>query len=135
MRNRSHGFTLIELLIVIAIIGILAAVLIPNLLNARARAYDSASNSCANSLQTAQEIYWIDNDAYAAEADFDDLIENLASGCLDPDSTEIAALADTIISGLAVTVVDDAEVGWSATVEHPRGRTAYTVTQSSITAN
>ena len=64
MKNNTAGFTLIELLIVIAIIGILAAVLIPNLLGARDRARDAAAQACASELMKQGEIFQVDNNTY-----------------------------------------------------------------------
>ncbi len=60
----QKAFTLIELLIVVAIIGILAAIALPNFLNAQMRAKIARVNAEVNSLRNALESYRIDNNVY-----------------------------------------------------------------------
>ena len=62
--KRSTGFTLIELLIVVAIIGILAAIAVPNFMNAQIRAKVSRAVSDIRSISTALEMYRVDRNAY-----------------------------------------------------------------------
>ena len=58
LRGNSQGFTLIELMIVIAIIGILAAIAIPNFIAYRNKAYCSAAESDANATAAALADYF-----------------------------------------------------------------------------
>lgn len=60
----KKGFTLIELLIVVAIIGILAAIAIPQFSAYRAKAYNSAAQSDLKNSKTALEAFFADNQKY-----------------------------------------------------------------------
>jgi len=60
----AAGFTLIELLIVVAIIGILAAVAIPQFSQYRGKAYNSAAQSDLRNLKTTMESHHYDYQSY-----------------------------------------------------------------------
>ena len=62
--NTTAGFTLIELLIVVAIIGILAAIAIPQFSAYRAKAYNSAATSDLKNAKTSLEAYFMEHYKY-----------------------------------------------------------------------
>ncbi len=82
-----HGFTLIELLIVVAIIAILAAIAVPNFLEAQTRAKVSRFMADMRGAATAMESYAVDNNKYPPP----DGVPAGSEAPLDPDDAPEAA--------------------------------------------
>lgn len=132
MNGTTQGFTLIELLIVIAIIGILAVVLLPNLLGAQKRAYDTSALTCANNLAKAIAIHRVDNpttsNTLAASDYFDTNEKNELYGAGSKVAKTGCGVDDLVVKGDA-----DADGKYSFTVTHKRGNNTYTLKPSGIT--
>ena len=114
IKKREGGFTLIELLIVIAIIGILAAIAIPQFNQYKARAYDTASKADLHNIYLACKAYWSDTGS--------------DQSC---SETEAGGANYGFAPSPGVTVsASGNETGWSATALHSSSTTTFTMNAS-----
>ena len=114
IKKREGGFTLIELLIVIAIIGILAAIAIPQFNQYKARAYDTASKADLHNIYLACKAYWSDTGS--------------DQSC---SETEAGGANYGFAPSPGVTVsASGNETGWSATAKHASSSATFTMNAS-----
>jgi type IV pilus assembly protein PilA len=109
-KKGQKGFTLIELMIVIAIIGILAAIAIPQFTAYRQRGFNAAMQSDLRNAATAQEAFFTDSQSYTT------------------DTTLLAPRGFTPSANVTVTIGSADTASYSMSATHSSGITTWTLT-------
>jgi type IV pilus assembly protein PilA len=123
MRNKQKGFSLIELLIVVAIILIIAAIAIPNLLRSRIAANEASAVSSLRTLNTACITY---NSTYGQYPAAMTNLQSPGAGAL-PTSTAADLIDQVLATGI--------KSGYTFTFTPGTLNVSYTINANPITIN
>jgi type IV pilus assembly protein PilA len=113
LHKRRKGFTLIELMIVVAIIGILAAIAIPQYSKLRKKGMHSAAKMALDSVANAQDLYYNKLVEEEQPGEYTDTLSDLESWYV-PES------------GIVVTFIGADANSWSAYAKHTGAEEIFT---------
>lgn len=126
MNKIEKGFTLIELMIVVAIIGILAAIAIPQFASYRVQAFNSAAKADLHTFQTAFEVFFNNNNEYPGA-------EAAATGAIVIGSGGSAVTMNTSNTVFFSSKAGTNNATYSAATKHTAGDEIYTTTSAAPT--
>ena len=107
--RQKKGFTLIELMIVIAIIGILAAIAIPQFAAYRVRGFNADAQTHVRNMATSLEAYFADNQTYNATV------------------AQLSSYGYTTVAGVTIAP-GGAAATYNITASHTSGNRTFTLT-------
>jgi type IV pilus assembly protein PilA len=120
IQSEESGFTLIELLVVILIIGILAAIALPNFLGQRTKAQDSSAKSDARNMVSQLESCYTDNNTYSSTSN---VAGTTANTCL-PSNTGLSTG-----TGAGQVDVTTADANGYVVVAKSKSNNTFTITK------
>ena len=127
MRNKQKGFSLIELLIVVAIILIIAAIAIPNLLRSKMAANQASAVASLRTLNTSSVLFYTNYGIYPSA------LSNL--GPVGSGGTVSSTLADMIDSTLASASAAPGKSGYTFTWAGGGTTGAYTINADPVSTS
>ncbi len=116
IQNKQKGFTLIELMIVVAIIGILAAIAIPQFSSYRVKAFNSAAQADLRNIMTAEEAAFTDSQTYV----------NLTLTAAGPQSSLTSLPGAKLSKNVKAKVTGAGATDYIAKTKHLNGDKTYT---------
>ena len=132
MRRRAGGFTLIELMIAVAIIGILAALAIPNFIRFQARSKQAEARANLKALFTAEKSYFAAHDAYSSkvlDVGFSPERNNRYAYLLAADISNLDDRSGTVVGATSATTGISADL-----FKYPTGNAGLSTTPACASA-
>ena len=116
--TNQRGFTLIELMIVVAIIGILAAIAIPNFLSYQCKAKQSEGKSNLGNIRTMQEAYFAEYDTYSTLGNVGFVLKDASAARYNYTTTTGATYTATATADLGMSQSDIWTMNSSGVLDH-----------------